>query len=135
MKYFTRLLRTLQTNPYFNYHPTCAKLKLIQLEFADDLLMFYRGNIGSVTLLNNCCKEFSMASGLRENLEKILQAQEQQEILEELGYTKGELPIRYLGVPLSTKKITAAQCKPLLDKMVGWITSWTTKFLSYAGRV
>ena len=94
-----------------------------------------------MTLLNNCFEEFSMASGLRANLEKSsgyfggVQTQEQQEILEEFEYTKGELPIRYLGVPLSTKKITAAQCKPLLDKMVGWITSWTTKFLSYAGRV
>lgn len=59
----------------------------------------------------------------------------QQQILEFLGIVKGELPIRYLGVPLSTKKLSAVQCQPLLDKMLGRITSWTAKFLSYAGRV
>jgi len=58
----------------------------------------------------------------------------QEEILEELQFIKGDLPFRYLGVPLSTKRISLVQCKSLLEKMLGRITSWTTKFLSYAGR-
>lgn len=52
-----------------------------------------------------------------------------------LGITRGELPIRYLGVPLSSKRLSIIQCQPLLDKMVGRITSWTSRLLSYAGRL
>nr|XP_016514969.1 PREDICTED: uncharacterized protein LOC107831694 [Nicotiana tabacum] len=41
----------------------------------------------------------------------------------------------YLGVPLSTKNISFIQWLPLIEKIVDRITSWTTKKLSYAGRV
>lgn len=55
--------------------------------------------------------------------------------MEMLGFTKREMPFRYLGIPLGTKILSVSQCQPLLEKMLGRITSWTTKFLSYAGRV
>ncbi|XP_060210853.1 uncharacterized protein LOC132637842 [Lycium barbarum] len=58
----------------------------------------------------------------------------QQSILQCLGFTQGDLPFRYLGIPLSTKRLSILQCKPLIDKMLARIQSWTTKFLSYAGR-
>lgn len=57
-----------------------------------------------------------------------------QEILDVLGYIMGELPFRYLGVPLSTRKFTAQQCEPLVEKMLGKVTSWTSRFRSYVGR-
>ena len=54
--------------------------------------------------------------------------------MQNLKFVKGELPFRYLRVPLSTKRISIVQCKPLIDKMLSRVTCWTTKFLSYAGR-
>lgn len=45
------------------------------------------------------------------------------------------MPFKYLGIPLTSKKATIIQYKPLLDKMLESIKSWTSKFLSYAGRV
>lgn len=50
-------------------------------------------------------------------------------------FAKGELPFRYLGVPLSTKKLSVIQCQPLIRKILQRIDAWSTKFLSYAGRV
>lgn len=47
----------------------------------------------------------------------------QQQILDVLGYIMGELPFRYLGVPLSTRRFTALQCEPLIEKMIGKVTS------------
>ncbi|XP_019237994.1 PREDICTED: uncharacterized protein LOC109218120 [Nicotiana attenuata] len=44
MDYLSRLLRTLKNQPDFNYHPRCEKLQIIQLGFADDLLLFCRGD-------------------------------------------------------------------------------------------
>lgn len=45
MEYLNRQLRTLRHNPDFNYHPKCSKLQIIQLGFADELLLFCRGNV------------------------------------------------------------------------------------------
>ncbi|XP_009588818.1 uncharacterized protein [Nicotiana tomentosiformis] len=100
-----------------------------------------QGDKTSVQLLFNCFREFSRASGLTANLTKIsvyfggVNPVLQQQILAILGFLKGELPFRYLGVPLSSKRLSITQCQPLIDKMLGKIISWTSKFLSYAGRV
>ncbi|XP_070020029.1 uncharacterized protein [Nicotiana sylvestris] len=50
------------------------------------------------------------------------------------GYERKNISPRYLGVPLSTIRLTAMQCEPLIDRMLSRIQCWTTKFLSYAGR-
>lgn len=49
--------------------------------------------------------------------------------------TKGEFSFRYLGVPISTKKLTIMQCQPLIKKIIARIKRWVAKLLSYAGRV
>ncbi|XP_015077353.1 uncharacterized protein LOC107021245 [Solanum pennellii] len=45
-----------------------------------------------------------------------------------------ELPFKYLGVPLSTKKMSVMQWHPLIDRILARINSWTARELSYAGR-
>ncbi|XP_021717782.1 uncharacterized protein LOC110685546 [Chenopodium quinoa] len=45
------------------------------------------------------------------------------------------IPFKYLGVPLSLKKLTTQQCKPLVNKITSRIESWAVRFLSYAGRL
>ncbi|KAM3198979.1 hypothetical protein P3L10_034131 [Capsicum annuum] len=52
-----------------------------------------------------------------------------------LGFAHGELPFKYLGIPLSAIKITLVKWQPLIQKIVRRISSWTTKKLSYAGRL
>lgn len=72
MKYFTRILKNLRRLPDFNFHPKCEKLNIIQLSFADDILLFSRGDMISVTMLYDCFKEFSQASRLQANVDKCL---------------------------------------------------------------
>ncbi|XP_019240095.1 PREDICTED: uncharacterized protein LOC109220087 [Nicotiana attenuata] len=91
-------------------------------------------------MLHKHFQMFSAASGLIANPNKSsiyfggVNNMIQQQIMDILGYTKGELLFRYLGVPLSTKRLSAIQCEPLIERMLSRIQSWTTKFLSYAGR-
>lgn len=40
-----------------------------------------------------------------------------------------------LGIPLATKKLKLIEWQPLITKITRRISSWTTKKLSYAGRV
>ena len=47
----------------------------------------------------------------------------------------GTLPVWYLGIPLITTKLKAADCMELVDRITSRIWNWTAKFLSYAGRL
>nr|XP_009602091.1 uncharacterized protein LOC104097252 [Nicotiana tomentosiformis] len=58
----------------------------------------------------------------------------QDQILQLLGFPKGELPFKYLGIPLATKKISLLKWQPLISKMVSRISTWTAKKLLYARR-
>lgn len=51
------------------------------------------------------------------------------------GMSEGKLPFKYLGVPLSSQRISSMQCQPLVKNIVSRISCWATKLLSYAGRV
>ncbi|XP_019246435.1 PREDICTED: uncharacterized protein LOC109226086 [Nicotiana attenuata] len=140
MEYLSRHLTDLKNNKQFHFHPKCKKLGITNLSFADDLLLFSRGDNQSVAMLKQRFDQFSTASGLKANLNKSsvyfggVCNVDQELILQQLGYVKGELPFRYLGVPLTTKmKVT--QWQPLIDKIVARISSWTARKLSYAGRV
>ncbi|XP_059315596.1 uncharacterized protein LOC132066268 [Lycium ferocissimum] len=84
---------------------------------------------------------FFEASGLKANLNKSqvyfggVDNDTKEAIISLLGYEIGELPFKYLAVPLSNKKLTIAQCQPLVDKITARITSWMARGMSYAGRV
>lgn len=47
----------------------------------------------------------------------------------------GTLPVRYLGLPLMSRKLKINEYSPLLDKIKGKFRSWAVKSLSFAGRV
>ncbi|XP_059294457.1 uncharacterized protein LOC132047424 [Lycium ferocissimum] len=67
MEYLNRVLKPLGTDPDFNHHPKCAKLNIVQLGFADDLLLFCRGDEISIFKVYDCFLKFSAASGLIAN--------------------------------------------------------------------
>lgn len=46
----------------------------------------------------------------------------------------GILPVCYLGVPLVSGKISHIDCIPLIDKITARISSWSSRFLTFAGR-
>ncbi|KAH0705803.1 hypothetical protein KY289_010879 [Solanum tuberosum] len=141
MEYLSRLLKTLKELPNFNFHPNCNKLNIVQIGFADDLLLFCRGDPISVQMLYDYFLQFSKASGILSNQEKSsiyfggVCPEDKAKFLEKLGFSHGELPFKYPGISLSTKRTTISQYKPLIDKIMEKVIPWTTKFLSYAGRL
>ncbi|XP_060178192.1 uncharacterized protein LOC132608132 [Lycium barbarum] len=57
------------------------------------------------------------------------------QILAEMHFVVAELSFKYLGVPLSSKKLNIQQRMPLLEKMVARIKCWSTNFPSFSGRL
>ncbi|XP_075101312.1 uncharacterized protein LOC142176929 [Nicotiana tabacum] len=65
MEYLSRTLKEMAERKQYHYHFRCAKLKLTHLCFADDLLIFSRGDVESVTEVLQSFNQFSDASGLQ----------------------------------------------------------------------
>lgn len=47
MEYFTRILKKMSTKNGFYYHYRCASLGLSNLIFADDVMLFCKGDVSS----------------------------------------------------------------------------------------
>ncbi|XP_019241615.1 PREDICTED: uncharacterized protein LOC109221601 [Nicotiana attenuata] len=143
MEYLSRSLNNLKEVKCFRFHPRCAKLGITHLSYADDLLLFARGDLSSISHIHGCFSHFSQVSGLQANLRKSsvylggggVPQNVRMEIIQKLGFTIGELPFKYLGIPLATKKLSLMQWYPLVKKIVAKISLWTAKKLSYVGRV
>ncbi|GAV67084.1 LOW QUALITY PROTEIN: zf-RVT domain-containing protein, partial [Cephalotus follicularis] len=50
-------------------------------------------------------------------------------------FCQGALPVKYLGLPLISSRITKQDCYPLIDKMMARSNSWVSNSLSYAGQL
>ncbi|XP_062075046.1 uncharacterized protein LOC133779059 [Humulus lupulus] len=140
MEYFTRLLFQASLNKNFIYHPKCKNLKIVNLCFADDLVIFCKGASNSVQIIKDCFTEFSLASGLSANLEKSqvffggLAELETKQLLNRLQFTEGCIPLKYLGVPLRTTKWKAGDCAIIIKKIQLKLHTWSSRHLSFAGR-
>ncbi|XP_074293421.1 uncharacterized protein LOC141620453 [Silene latifolia] len=124
MEYLSRLLEKVCIGPHFSYHSLCRGLKLTHLMFADDLLLFCKGNIPSVCTFMEFFSCFDGASGLQISNEKSdiilngLQPDIEAEILAYTGFKKWTLPFKYLGVQISHKRLTKIDCNVLVDRMI-----------------
>ncbi|GJV73510.1 RNA-directed DNA polymerase, eukaryota, reverse transcriptase zinc-binding domain protein [Tanacetum coccineum] len=133
--------KNIKESKVFKYHFGCKNLKITHLCFADDLLVFCHGDPESVKVIKKSFDEFSGYSGLLPNLQKRriffrgLSSDEQQSIINIIPFSVGKLLVRYLGVPLLTKKLSISDCKPIISKVKTKISDWKNKALSYAGRV
>ncbi|XP_074299117.1 uncharacterized protein LOC141630147 [Silene latifolia] len=115
--------------------------KIINLIMADDLLMFCRGDRHSLIVILRAFATFSGSSGLAMNQEKSeiyfngMDAGEVAYILQLSGFKVGQFSFRYLGIPISYKRIAVGDCSRLVENIVERIRGWGARKLSYAGRL
>ncbi|GJZ41493.1 RNA-directed DNA polymerase, eukaryota, reverse transcriptase zinc-binding domain protein [Tanacetum coccineum] len=142
MEIFTLIIRkNVYLNPKFKFHKGCKDIRLTNLCFADDLLVVCHGSVDSVSTVKESLMEFSEISRLNPNMDKStiffgsVNEETKRGILNILPFVVGKLPMKYLGVPLITKRLGSNECKQLVDKVRGRIDNWKNKYLSYAGRL
>ncbi|XP_058727134.1 uncharacterized protein LOC131598565 [Vicia villosa] len=141
MECLNRYLCKMQRNSEFKYHPRCDKLKITNLCFADDLLMFSRGDKKSVEMMMTAYGKFSKAIGLVVNPQKCriycagVDEKTKRDMLTTSGFQEGQLPFKHLGVPVTGKKLYTHQYSPLIDKIVCRIKHLTARLLTYARRL
>ncbi|KAL2237527.1 UNVERIFIED_CONTAM: Retrovirus-related Pol polyprotein from type-1 retrotransposable element R2 [Sesamum indicum] len=123
----------------FSYLWKCELAKAFQMGFADDLLLFCRADLNSLGTLKRGLDRFAEWSGLRLNVQKghvIISRSAQawkDQILTIMGFQEGQLPMRYLGLPLLSSRLSIFDCQPLLLKIDARINGWEGISLSYTG--
>lgn len=106
MEYLNRLLKQATHSPHFRSHPGCKELDLNCLAFADDVLVFCKGQEVSVRLVTQALVEFEKVPGLAANPMKSriyvggLELEKTRNLCHITGFQLGEFPMKYLGFPL-----------------------------------
>lgn len=119
MDYFSRLLEVRTTNSDFNYHTKCSKCKITYLAFSEDLMLFRREDFPSTMVFAVASKRFSATSVLEISKEKSqifiggIHGVELDMIVKLFNFQMDELPVRYLGVPLTSKRLNLTDYFPL----------------------
>lgn len=137
MNVLSKLIDEAAVKQNVGFHPRCKNISLTHLCFADDLMVFSDGSKRSIEGILKVFEDFEKFSGLKINLEKstLYMAGSFHEDILDFPFEKGTLPVRYLGLPLLTKRMTVSDFLPLVEKIRTRISSWTGRFLSFGGRL
>ncbi|GJR75171.1 putative reverse transcriptase domain, reverse transcriptase zinc-binding domain protein [Tanacetum coccineum] len=142
MEVLTLMLhRRVLDSGIFTYHMYCSRLDLINLYFADDLFLFTYGDVHSAGIIKEALDEFKNASGLTPSLPKStayfcnVSNHVKSSILSVLPFEEGNLPVKYLGVPLVSSRLKIRDCKELVERVQIRMEDWKNKSLSIAGRL
>ena len=113
MEYLTRLMVYIGKQPQFSFHPRCKTLGLNHLCFADDLVLFCKGDHKSIHMILEGLNLFAATTGLKASPTKSniygcgMTEQELQRIVDSSGFKVGSLPFRYLGYQLVPRSLVA----------------------------
>ncbi|XP_062075303.1 uncharacterized protein LOC133779349 [Humulus lupulus] len=139
MEYLTRLLKQVANHREFRFHPLCKHLHLVNICFADDLILFCKGNYRSVQLLFEGFMGFFNSSGLAVNLNKSqiflggVAAEVKQNILNLVALGEGTFPLKYLGFSLRPTKWQAADCGVIIKKIQTKLHMWASDVGIFCG--
>ena len=141
IEYLSRILISASKSESFTFHPRCKSTRLTHICFADDLMLFCKADAGSVRVMATCIELFSQSSGLTANSSKSaiyivgVNHSIQLQLAHIVNFSLGNIPFCYLGVPLTSKRLSIRDYDKLVDKLTRRIRSWHAKHLSYAARL
>ncbi|KAL0546700.1 hypothetical protein IC582_016612 [Cucumis melo] len=123
------------------FNSTIVAKRLTHLTFADDLMIFCVVNEPSIRFIRECLQRFGELSGLFANPRKSsifiagVNNENASRLAACMGFVRGNLPVRYLGLPLLTGRLRSNDCVPLIQRITSRIRSRSARVLSFAGRL
>ncbi|KAK3119980.1 hypothetical protein QOZ80_9AG0678970 [Eleusine coracana subsp. coracana] len=103
-------------------------------------VMFLRPDAHDIGITMDLLQLFGDASGLKTNVQKssaypIQCRQEDIEVIQSsLPCAVSEFPCKYLGLPLSLKKLTKNQVRQIIDRIADLLPGWKSELMNKAGR-
>ncbi|GKV45492.1 hypothetical protein SLEP1_g52564 [Rubroshorea leprosula] len=111
------------------------------LQFADDTLFFGEASEENIKAIKCIMRTFELASGLKINFGKIqiMEIGTEEGWQERMAYRLcckgGELPFKYLGIPIGGNHRKLSMWKPLMESFKKKLASWKSQNLSLGGRI
>jgi len=108
--------------------------------YADDVVFFLRPDVSDISVTMDILQIFGEASGLNTNLQKSsvlpircgdLDLTITQNLL---PCALAEFPCKYLGLPLSLKKLNKSQVQHFVDRIADQLPGWKAELMTRAGR-
>lgn len=136
MEAFSAMLSFKIYHGGFSYHPRCEALGLSQLMFADDMFVMCGADSHTFCTIAELLRDFHLFSGLQPNLQKSacffsgVCVESKQVLNSILNIPEVVLPVKYLGVPLISTRLSYSDCLVLKEKILRRVQSWSNKFLS-----
>jgi ribonuclease HI len=109
--------------------------------YADDLMIFCKGNLSGLKSLKTLFDAYAVESGQKINNSKStiysgsITHGRLELIVQLLNFKIGSIPFSYLGLPIFKGKPKACHLQPLADRVKLKLSSWKASLLSMAGRV
>ncbi|XP_058753378.1 uncharacterized protein LOC131626575 [Vicia villosa] len=106
-----------------------------------DVLIFSKGDVASIDAVLKVLQQFSSSTGLIVNPSKCklyfggVDYDTRNGIKMLTAFQEGALTFKYLGIPMTSRRLEVHQYMPLIEKTVARITHWSSKILSYVGKV
>lgn len=110
------------------------------IQYADDTVIMIDGSNRSVINLKLILYCFEWLTGLKINFHESevyvfgAQQREKERLANMLNCVLGELPLKYLGVPVSDRHLNMGAFSPILQKMLKRLDPWRGKHLTSGGR-
>ncbi|KAJ6843969.1 uncharacterized protein M6B38_295315 [Iris pallida] len=110
------------------------------LIYADDLLVFIQPSTMGLQTLAGIMEDLKSFSGLQLNREKSRvyfssRCSQKEERADVLGIARSDLPVRYLGVPLTVNYARDQDCRGLVEYVQRRVEGWQAVGLSFGGRI
>lgn len=107
--------------------------------YADDVVMFLRPKAADITITLDILQAFGDASGLKTNVQKsnvypIQCGDHQRDVIQLLPCEVSDFPCRYLGLPLSLRKLTKQQVQHIIDRIPDQLPWWKADLMTRFGR-
>jgi hypothetical protein len=114
---------------------------ITHIQYAYDIVLMIEGDVGSIINMKFILYCFEWLLGLKINYHKSeafvfgMDENEKSRVANMLNCQLGELPIKYLGIPLSDRKIRSEDMRWLPDKISKRVPPWKGKQMSSRARL
>jgi hypothetical protein len=109
--------------------------------YANDVVMFVQPHRNELLLIKEILRIFGAASGLVTNIQKSsitpirCQEQDLEVVQDSLPCSMVNFPCKYLGLPLSVRKLLKSKFLLLIEKIADYLPGWKATLMHPAGRV
>jgi hypothetical protein len=107
---------------------------------ADDAVLFLKPSSQDVDNLKHILSHFGEVTRLQTNIQKMSVMPircdniDLDTILANLPLARANFPLKYLGLPLTPRRVKQFDFQPLVDKAAGKLSTWNGRNLTQAGR-